>query len=63
MQTDTLGAENGAAVGEQDGGGRLQEEEGLLGRSVVQLGNVIAVKLYISAGFQTEGTEGVSQGI
>jgi hypothetical protein len=24
---------------------------------------VIAVKLYISAGFQTEGTEGVSQGI
>ena len=44
VQTDTLGAENGAAVREQDGGSGLQEEEGLLGSGVVQFGNVIAVK-------------------
>lgn len=54
MQTDALGAENGAAVGEEDGGSGLQEEEGLLGGGIVQLGNVIAVKWYVSAGIQTE---------
>ena len=42
VQADTLGPENRAAVREKDGGGGLQEEEGLLGGGIVQLGNVIA---------------------
>ena len=63
VQADTLGAENGAAVREKDGGGGLQEEEGLLGGGIVQLGNVIASRP--SAGItRSEGNqrhEGMSQ--
>lgn len=52
MQTDTLGTENGTAVREQDGGGGLQEEEGLLGSGVIQLSNVIAGRWCVSDGVQ-----------
>lgn len=58
VQTDALGAENRAAVGEEDGGSGLQEEEGLLGGGVVQLGNVIAVKWWISTEIETEKYRG-----
>lgn len=43
MQTDTLGTEDGALAGEEDGGRGLQEEEGLLGGRAVQLCDVFAI--------------------
>ena len=45
VQRDTLGAEDRASAGGKDGGGRLEEEEWLLGSRGVQLGNVIATEL------------------
>lgn len=38
-----LGAQDGALPGQQDRRRRLQEEEGLLGPRVVQLGDVLSV--------------------
>jgi hypothetical protein len=35
VETDALGAEDGAFIGEKDGGGRLEEEERLFGAGIV----------------------------
>jgi len=43
VQVDAAGAEDGAFVGEEDGGGGLEEEEGLLGALVVELFDVVGV--------------------
>lgn len=42
VQRGAAGAQDGALVGTEDGGRRLQEEEGLLGLGVVQFGDVVA---------------------
>jgi hypothetical protein len=41
VQVDALGPLAGALTGKDDGGRWLEEEEGLLGLHVVELGNVI----------------------
>lgn len=52
MQTDTLGAEDWATSGKEDRGGGLEEEKGLLGLGVVQLGDVIAAKSTLCVSIQ-----------
>lgn len=42
VHVHTTGAEHGTLAREEDGGRRLQEEEGLLGTGAVELGNVVA---------------------
>lgn len=44
VQVGAAGAQHGAFAGTEDGGGRLEEEEGLLRFSVVQLGDVVAAR-------------------
>lgn len=55
VHADALGAENGTATGDEDGGGRLEEEEGLLGLGVVELGDVIAIKSRLRVSMQVAG--------
>lgn len=43
VEVDAAGAEDGALVGKEDGGGGLEEEEGLLGALVVELLDVVGV--------------------
>lgn len=42
VQLGTLRAQDGTLAGEENGGRGLEEEEGLLGLGVIELGNVIA---------------------
>jgi hypothetical protein len=43
VQVHAAGAQDGALGGEQDGGGGLEEEEGLFGTLVVELFDVVGV--------------------
>ena len=43
MERHALGAEDGALAWFEDGGGRLEEEEGFLGAGVVQLFYVVSL--------------------
>lgn len=43
VHVHTLGPQDGALGGKQDGAGRLEEEEGLLGPLVVEFGDVVAI--------------------
>lgn len=43
MQRDALGAQARTLAGQKHGGGRLEEEEGLLGLRVLELADVVAV--------------------
>jgi len=42
MKVDALGLDNGTIAGQENGGWRLEEEEGLLGPLVVQLSYMVA---------------------
>lgn len=55
VHADALGAEDGTATGEEDGGGRLEEEKGLLGLGVVELGDVIAIESRIRVSMSVAG--------
>lgn len=43
VEVYACGAEDGAFGGEEDGGGRFEEEEGLFGALVVEFGDVVGV--------------------
>lgn len=55
VHADALGAENGTAAGDEDGGGRLEEEKGLLRLGVFQLGDVITIELRSRVSIQVAG--------
>lgn len=48
MQTYAAGTQDGAGAREQDGGGRLEEEEGLFWGCAGELGDVVAVRREVS---------------
>ena len=50
MKIDALGADDGTSARRQNGGGGLQEEEGLLGPRAVQLRDVITALIMSARG-------------
>lgn len=53
VHVNALGAQAGALAREDNGGGRLEEEEGLLGLGVVELGNVVPARGLVPGSLQT----------